>query len=168
MAELGKWMRRWLLAGKEVQGPEVSPKYPQTSFPVELLNEAAAHPGGWVYEIDHRYERDEAVPPHAIRRGWEVDLDGKPTGEFQDNLHFGVPLPLVAVEHILAEAKALAGGAALELLVANELTLKGQPVSFDVGITIAMDGVLALGYAPGDKPWMTPVEGGRRYLLERM
>ena len=137
-------------------------------FPVELLNEAAAHPDGWVYEIDPRYERDGAVPPHAIRRGWEVGGDGKPTGSYQDNPGFGTPRPLVSVEHILAEARALAGGAVLELLVANELTVNGQSVPFDVGITIAMDGVLALGYAPGDEPWMVPVEGGRRYVLERM
>ena len=130
-------------------------------FPVELLNEAAANPGGWVYEIDSRYERDGAVPPHAIRRGWEVGGDGKPTGSYQENPHFGMPRPLVSVEHILAEARALAGGAALELLVANDLTLKGEPVPFDVGITIAMDGVLGLGYAPGDEPWMTSIEGGR-------
>ena len=56
----------------------------------------------------------------------------------------------------------------LELLVANELTLKGEAVPFDVGITIAMDAVLGLGYAPGPEPWMIPIDGGRRYVLQRM
>lgn len=60
---------------------------PQTP-PTELVEQALAFPGGWVYEIDGEYQPSDAVPPEAIRGGWEVDLDGRLTGHFEPNPRF--------------------------------------------------------------------------------
>lgn len=54
----------------------------------ELLAEARANPGGWVYEIDPKYAADGpdgAVPPEGIKGAWKVGDDGLPTGEYLGN-----------------------------------------------------------------------------------
>lgn len=70
------------------RGREVQP-----TPPPGLVAEAAAYPGGWVYEIATEYVDDPRgyVPPEAVRRGWKVGQDGVLTGEFQDNPRFGPP-----------------------------------------------------------------------------
>ncbi len=51
------------------------------TFPSELLAEAQAHPGGWVYEIDPAYDPNGRVPVSGIVRGWKISPKGIPTGE---------------------------------------------------------------------------------------
>jgi len=51
----------------------------------DLLAEARAHPGGWVYEVHSGYDSRGTVPPHAIRGAWKVDDDGNLTGEYVAN-----------------------------------------------------------------------------------
>ncbi|MFC5750784.1 hypothetical protein [Actinomadura rugatobispora] len=55
--------------------------------PPELVAEAAAHPGGWVYEIDSGWvdEPDGYLPVQAILGAWKVAGDGRLTGEFREN-----------------------------------------------------------------------------------
>ncbi|MCP4083664.1 MAG: hypothetical protein GY745_01195 [Actinomycetia bacterium] len=137
-------------------------------FPAEMLAEAARLPGGTVYEIDSRFDRDGAVPAHAIVRGWTVGPDGRPTGEHVDNPGYGVRVPLSDVDQIVADARAHSAGDSLEVFVSDELTLGGNTVAFDVGIAIVMDQVLGLGFAPGDEPWMSEIDGGRAYSFERI
>jgi hypothetical protein len=62
----------------------------EREFPTELLAQAATTPGGWVYEIDGAQVSDPngAVPPEAIKGGWAVGDDGKPTGEYQANPNY--------------------------------------------------------------------------------
>jgi len=137
-------------------------------FPKDLLDEAAKFPNGFVYEIDQRFDRDGAIPPYAIQRGWAVASDGKPTGEWEDNPNYGIRRPLKEVEQLLVDATVHAGEDVLTMLVANELVFQGQQVPFDVGITIVMDHVLGLGYAPGNEPWMHETNEGKTYTLHRM
>jgi hypothetical protein len=65
-------------------GPD--PSHPP--FPAELLAQAKATPGGWVYGIDPAYAPDGvdgAVPPEGIIGGWKIGDDGLPTGEYVAN-----------------------------------------------------------------------------------
>ena len=57
----------------------------QPSYPEALLAEARKQPGGWVYEIDPRFDPLGAVPPEGIKGAWRVGPDGFPTGEYQSN-----------------------------------------------------------------------------------
>jgi hypothetical protein len=57
-------------------------------FPPELLAEARATPGGWVYSIDAGHAPDGAggaVPFDGIIGGWRIAADGTPTGEYWAN-----------------------------------------------------------------------------------
>jgi hypothetical protein len=56
-------------------------------IPAQLQAEAAANPGGWVYEIDGSMISDPNgyVPAEAIIGGYAVGPDGKATGEFLRN-----------------------------------------------------------------------------------
>jgi hypothetical protein len=62
--------------------------------PPELVEEAKANPGGWVYEIDGDRVDDPngAVPPDAIIGAWKVDARGNLSGDYQANPNYG-PLP---------------------------------------------------------------------------
>ncbi|MCP3880874.1 MAG: hypothetical protein GY701_21135 [Sulfitobacter sp.] len=133
-----------------------------------MLAEAARLPGGTVYEIDPRFDRDGAVPGHGIVRGWTVGPDGRPTGEYVDNPGYGIRVPLSDVDQIVADARAHSAGDRLEVLVGDELTLAGNSVAFDVGIAIVMDQVLGLGFGPGEESWMQEIDGGRAYSFERV
>jgi hypothetical protein len=53
--------------------------------PVDLVAEARAVPGGWVYEIDGVFGPDDATPPEAIVGAWSVAEDGTLTGHFEPN-----------------------------------------------------------------------------------
>ena len=53
-----------------------------------LVEEAARHPGEWVYEIEGDYGPAEPVPPHAIRGAWKVDDGGQIVGDFVPNPNF--------------------------------------------------------------------------------
>ena len=54
-------------------------------FSPGLLAEAAKLPNGWVYEIRSGIDPDGAVPPEAIKGGWKIGPDGRPTGEYVPN-----------------------------------------------------------------------------------
>jgi hypothetical protein len=65
---------------------------PAQTFPPELLAEAKATPGGWVYSIDAAYApdgADGAVPAEGIIGGWKIADDGTPTGEYWANPNYG-------------------------------------------------------------------------------
>lgn len=53
-----------------------------------MVKEARQYPDGWVYEIIGGYGPNDAVPPDAIKGGWEVDENGQLTGEFMANPNF--------------------------------------------------------------------------------
>jgi hypothetical protein len=65
------------------------PQWPieRRTMPAHLAAEAAAHPGGWVYEIDGSMvsNPDGYVPAEAILGGFAVGQDGRPTGEYARN-----------------------------------------------------------------------------------
>src|SRR6266851_642832 len=63
------------------------------TMPGHLAAEAAAHPGGWVYEIDGSMvsNPDGYVPAEAIIGGFAVGKDGRPTGEYARNPGHGRP-----------------------------------------------------------------------------
>ena len=54
----------------------------------ETRAEAKLNPGGWVYVIDGRYDRDGAIPPEAVEGVWRVDESGEIVGEFIPNPNF--------------------------------------------------------------------------------
>jgi hypothetical protein len=56
-------------------------------MPAHLAGEAAANPGGWVYEIDGSMvaDHDGYVPAEAIIGGFAVGPQGRPTGEYARN-----------------------------------------------------------------------------------
>jgi hypothetical protein len=58
------------------------------TIPPELVAEARAFPGGYVYEIDGEFGPDDVVPPEVIRGAWPVDDMGVPTGEFIPNPNY--------------------------------------------------------------------------------
>jgi len=107
-------------------------------------------------------DRDGAIPGHAVLRGWRIGPDGTPTSDYQDNPSYGERKPLREVEHVLADARALASTDRLRLLVADDLEFRGESVPFDVGITLITDTVLGMGFVPDDQ-WMSRVPGGRAY-----
>jgi hypothetical protein len=62
---------------------------PRQEFPEEMVREARANPGGWVYEISGKYDPNGAVPPHAIRGAWRVSDGGEiVSGSFTQNPNF--------------------------------------------------------------------------------
>jgi len=65
------------------------PQWPieRRTMPAHLAAEAAANPGGWVYEIDGSMvsNPDGYVPAEAILGGFAVGPDGQPTGEYARN-----------------------------------------------------------------------------------
>ncbi len=57
-------------------------------FPPEMLEQARATPGGWLYVIDPAFARaglEGVVPLEAIKGAWRIGEDGLPTGEFEPN-----------------------------------------------------------------------------------
>ncbi len=57
--------------------------------PSELIQEAKANPGGWVYEISGKYDPNGEVPPHAIKGAWQVNQAGEVIpGSYQANPNF--------------------------------------------------------------------------------
>jgi len=62
-----------------------------SQFPQALVEEARAHPGGWVYEIVGEFGADDAIPPSAIKGAWQVDQSGHLTGEYVENPSFVAP-----------------------------------------------------------------------------
>lgn len=63
---------------------------------LEAREEAKSNPGGWVYAIDARYDRNGAVPPEAIKGAWRVNETGEIIGEF-------VPNPNYVPDHLKRE-----------------------------------------------------------------
>jgi hypothetical protein len=61
---------------------------PHPQPPDEARAEAKLNPGGWVYAIDARYNRDGSVPPEAIEGAWQVNEAGEIVGEFIPNHNF--------------------------------------------------------------------------------
>ncbi|MCC8472378.1 MULTISPECIES: hypothetical protein [Xanthomonas] len=57
--------------------------------PGDLIREAKANPGGWVYEISGKYDPNGEVPPHAIKGAWRVSqADEVIPGSYQANPNF--------------------------------------------------------------------------------
>jgi len=57
--------------------------------PADLIREARANPGGWVYEISDKYDPNGEVPPEAIRGAWQVSQSGEIIpGSYQPNPNF--------------------------------------------------------------------------------
>ena len=57
--------------------------------PADLIREAKANPGGWVYEISGNYDPDGVVPPHAIKGAWQVSQAGEIIpGSYKANPNF--------------------------------------------------------------------------------
>ena len=55
----------------------------------DLIREAKANPGGWVYEISGKYDPNGEVPPHAIKGAWQVSQAGEIIpGSYQANPNF--------------------------------------------------------------------------------
>ena len=54
-------------------------------MPLSALVEAAANPGGWVYELAPGWRKEQGVPPEAILGAWEIGDDGQPTGTYHPN-----------------------------------------------------------------------------------
>ncbi|MDX3075723.1 hypothetical protein [Streptomyces sp. MI02-7b] len=61
--------------------------------PPGLVEEAAADPGGWVYEIDADMVDDPegSVPPEAVIGAWQVDAHGKLAGGYRANPNYRPP-----------------------------------------------------------------------------
>jgi hypothetical protein len=73
-----QWLRSlWFL--KDSKGNEI---------PIEAINEAKAHPNGWVYKIDGRFGPDDYVPPECIVGAWKVDANGELIGEYVENPNY--------------------------------------------------------------------------------
>ncbi len=73
-----------------------SSEVPTQPFPPELLAEAKATPGGWVYSIDPAYAPDGpdgAVPLEGIIGAWKIADDGTPTDEYWANPDYGSSPP---------------------------------------------------------------------------
>ena len=51
----------------------------------EMVAEAKANPGGWVYQIAGSFGPHDRIPPESIKGAFKVDEDGTITGEFQAN-----------------------------------------------------------------------------------
>lgn len=54
----------------------------------EAIEEALKHPNGWIYEIDSAFEKDENIPPQAIKGAWEVNEKGIIIGDFIPNPNY--------------------------------------------------------------------------------
>ena len=109
--------------------PVTTPESQWRTPPPSLAAEAAANPGGWVYEIDQDWLDDPNgdVPPEAVRGGWRVDDSGKATGEYVPN-HRHVPpqddfSPLIEADHWL---EWLGDDPAKTVRDSIELSLAGQ------------------------------------------
>lgn len=136
-------------------------------FPQELLAEARRSAGGHVYELDPGFDRDAAIPTHAIRRGWEIGPDGTPTGHYTDNPNFMVRQPLGDIDQLLADARSQVRGDEIELLVGTELRRDSEPVPYDLGMSLIVDEMAALGFLPAETDGVTDTEDGRRYRFRR-
>jgi len=65
-------------------GPKIEP------HPGEI-EEAARNPNGWVYRIAGSIgDPNGKVPPEAIIGAWQVDAEGKITGEFIENARYDI------------------------------------------------------------------------------
>jgi hypothetical protein len=56
--------------------------------PNAAIEEALNHPNGWVYEIDNFFNKNEEIPPQAIKGAWKVNEKGIITGEFIPNPNY--------------------------------------------------------------------------------
>lgn len=88
-------MMRWMLNLKKLFFREsvVSADDSQTRLvkrlpPESAIKEALDHPNGWVYEIDAAFEKNNSVPPIAIKGAWKVNDKGIIEGEFVPNPNY--------------------------------------------------------------------------------
>jgi hypothetical protein len=84
-AQIGKYVRVKI---RREEHHEVPSGNSGTDLPEALLAEARTKPGGWVYEIDPRFDPNGAVPPEGIKGAWKVGDDGVPTGDYQPNPNY--------------------------------------------------------------------------------
>jgi hypothetical protein len=62
---------------------------PREEITEELIKEAKAYPGGYVYSIAGTYTENDYTPPGAIYGAWKVDDNGEIIkGSFERNPHF--------------------------------------------------------------------------------
>ena len=54
----------------------------------QMIQEAKNNPGGYVYELNPKYDPNGAVPPQGIKGAWKVDEQGKITGEYVPNSNY--------------------------------------------------------------------------------
>lgn len=142
-------------------------KREQPEFPDELVAEARRSPGRHVYEIDPSFDRDGAIPTHAVLRGWEIGADGTPTGHYTDNPNYMTRQPLGDIDQLLSDARAQARDGEIELLVGTELRRDSEPVAYDIGMSVIVDELAALGFLPADPAWVPNADDGRRYRFRR-
>lgn len=88
----------------------------------EMVAEAKANPGGWVYQIAGGFGPNDRIPPEFIKGAFKVDEDGNITGEFQPTRNIGAspepgrvspdgpqadlrPSPLLKANHACCEPK---------------------------------------------------------------
>jgi hypothetical protein len=54
----------------------------------DVIQAARENANGWVYKIEGSFGPTEDVPPEAVVGAWEIDANGKPTGEFFPNPNY--------------------------------------------------------------------------------
>lgn len=65
---------------------KIASTLPQAVTPSpEMIAEARANPGGWVYQIAGNFGPNDHIAPESIKGAFKVDEDGNLTGEFQAN-----------------------------------------------------------------------------------
>lgn len=139
----------------------------EPEFPSELLAEARRFPGGHVYEIGPGFDRDGAIPTHAIRRGWEIGADGTPTGQYTDNPNYMVRQPLGDIDQLIADARSQSRNQEIELLVDHDLRRDNEPIPSEIGMSVIVDEIAALGFLPAEAEQVGVIEDGRRYRFRR-
>ncbi|HEY4226350.1 MAG TPA: hypothetical protein VGM70_11095 [Pseudolysinimonas sp.] len=70
---------------------EFTQQVPLSDIPADVIEQAKAHPGGWVYELDSSMlpNPNGYVPGEAVKGSYAVGSDGVPTGEYRRNPKYG-------------------------------------------------------------------------------
>ena len=71
----------------------------------------------------------------------------------------------MTVEAVLLQLDSIPGGPSFELWIPQHLTLRGQPARADVAMSIILDKILGMGFAPDG---FSEGDGGRVYRYKEM